>query len=62
MIFVGMVAVAMVVQAIAVIVMAMGAAKAQKKGLAIAEEVRTKMLPILDTTHGMIRDSAPKVK
>jgi methyl-accepting chemotaxis protein len=61
-IFVGLVAVAMVVQAIAVIVMAVGAAKASKKGLEIAEELRTKMGPILDTTHGMIHDSAPKVK
>ena len=62
MIFVGMVAIAMVVQAIAVIVLAVGAAKASKKGLEIAEELRTKMGPILDTTHGMIQDSAPKVK
>jgi hypothetical protein len=62
MIFVGMVAIAMVVQAIAVIVLAVGAAKASKKGLEIAEELRTKMGPILDTTHTMIHDSAPKVK
>lgn len=62
MIFVGMVAIAMVVQAIAVIVLAVGAAKASKKGLEIAEELRTKMGPILDTTHGVLHDSAPKVK
>ena len=62
MIFVGMVAVAMVVQMIAVIVIAVGAAKASKKGLEIAEELRTKLGPILDTTHGVIQDSAPKVK
>ena len=62
MIFVGMVAIAMVVQAIAVIVLAVGAAKASKKGLEIAEELRTKMGPILDTTHGVLQDSAPKVK
>jgi hypothetical protein len=62
MIFVGMVAVAMFVQMIAVIVIAVGAAKASKKGLEIAEELRTKLGPILDTTHGVIQDSAPKVK
>jgi hypothetical protein len=62
MIFVGMVAIAMIVQAIAVIVIAVGAAKASKKGLEIAEELRTKMGPILDTTHGVLHDSAPKVK
>jgi hypothetical protein len=62
MIFVGMVAIAMVVQAIAVIVMAVGASKASKRALEIADELRTKLMPILDTTHGVIQDSAPKVK
>jgi hypothetical protein len=62
MIFVAMVAIAMVAQAIALIVMAIGAAKARKKGLEIAEEIRLKLTPILDTTHGVIQDSAPKVK
>jgi hypothetical protein len=62
MIFVGMVAIAMVVQAIAVIVLAVGAAKASKRALVIADELHTKMMPILDTTHGVIQDSAPKVK
>lgn len=62
MIFVGMVAIAMVAQAIALIVMAIGAGKARKRALEIAEEVRTKVMPILETTHGLINDSAPKVK
>jgi hypothetical protein len=62
MIFVGMVAVAMVAQAIALIVMAIGAAKARKRGLEIAEEVRMKVMPILETTHGVISDAGPKVK
>jgi hypothetical protein len=62
MIFVGMVAIAMVVQAIAVIVLAVGAAKASKRGLEIAEELRAKVSPLIDTTHGVIQDSAPKVK
>ncbi len=62
MIFVGMVAVAMVVQAIAVIVLAIGAAKASKRALAMADELQTKLNPILDTTHGVVRDVAPKVK
>ena len=46
--FVGMVAVAMVVQAIAVIVLAIGAEKARKRALEIAEEVRMKVMPILE--------------
>jgi hypothetical protein len=62
MIFVGMVAFAMVVQAIVVIVTAIGAFKASKRALQIAEEVHTKLGPILDTTHNVIHDSAPKVK
>jgi hypothetical protein len=62
MIFVGMVAFAMVVQAIVVIVTAVGAFKASKRALQIAEEVHTKLGPILDTTHNVLHDSAPKVK
>ncbi len=62
MIFVGMVAIAMVVQAIAVIVVAVGASKASKRALEIADELRTKVNPILDMTHGVMHDSAPKVK
>jgi hypothetical protein len=62
MIFVGMVAVAMTAQAIALIVMAIGAAKARKRGLEIAEEVREKVMPVLTGTHDMIRDTGPKVK
>jgi hypothetical protein len=62
MIFVGMVAVAMVAQAIALIVMAVGAAKARKKGLEIAQELRDKVMPVITGTHEIIRDSGPKVK
>jgi hypothetical protein len=60
--FVGMVAFAMVVQAIAVIVMAIGLVKASKRGLEIAEEMRTKIGPLLTTTETVVRDAAPKVK
>ncbi len=62
MFFVGMVAVAMVVQAIVVIVMAVGAGKASKRALDIADDLRTKMMPILDMTHSVMHDTAPKVK
>jgi len=62
MIFVGMVAVAMLVQAIAIVVMAVGAAKASKRGLEIAEEVKAKLMPVLHSSHGMIQDASPKVK
>ncbi|NYF90546.1 hypothetical protein RBB79_13135 [Tunturiibacter empetritectus] len=62
MVFVAMVAVALIVQAIALIAMAIGAAKTRKRGLEIVEEIRLKMMPILDSSHGFIQDTAPKVK
>ncbi|HUZ95165.1 MAG TPA: hypothetical protein VMU57_09660 [Edaphobacter sp.] len=61
MIFVGMVAAALVVQAIALVVMAVGAAKARKRVLAIAEEVRAKAMPALESTQDFIANTAPKM-
>jgi hypothetical protein len=60
--FVGMVAVALVVQAIVVVVVAIGAAKATKRAFEIADELRTKIGPLLDTTQSVFHDAAPKVK
>jgi len=60
--FVGMVAVAMAVQAVAVIVLAIGTAKASKRALEIADELRTKIGPVLDTTQSVLHDAGPKVK
>jgi hypothetical protein len=60
--FVGMVAVAMVVQAVAVIVLAIGIAKASKRALEIADDLRGKIGPVLDTTQSVFHDAAPKVK
>jgi hypothetical protein len=62
MVFVGMVAVALIVQAIALIVMAVGAAKARKHGLEMAEEIKAKILPVIDAAQSMLRDAAPKIK
>lgn len=61
MIFVGMVAAALIVQAIALVVMAVGAAKARHRVLAIAEEVRAKAMPVLESTQGFIATTAPKM-
>lgn len=61
-IFVGIVALSMLAQAIALIVVAIGTAKASKRGLAIAEELREKMMPLITSTHEIVRDSGPKVK
>jgi hypothetical protein len=60
--FVGMVAFAMVIQAIVVVVMAIGAAKASKRAFEIVDELRTKIGPVLDTTQSVFHDAAPKVK
>jgi hypothetical protein len=62
MIFVGLVALAMLVQAVAVIVMAVGAAQTRKRVLEIVEEVRGKAMPLIETTQDLIHHSSPKVK
>jgi hypothetical protein len=61
-IFVGIVAFSMLAQAIALIVIAIGAAKARKRTLEIMEEVREKVMPVVLGTHEIIRDAGPKVK
>ncbi|HZY63374.1 MAG TPA: hypothetical protein VFE38_12700 [Edaphobacter sp.] len=68
MVFVGLVALAMIVQAIALVVMAVGAAKARKRGLAVIEEVRAKAVPLIDkalpaieNTQNFIESCAPKL-
>jgi hypothetical protein len=62
MVFVGMVAVALVTQALAMIAMAIGAAKARKQALAIAEDMRSKIMPVILSTRTMLEDTAPKLK
>jgi hypothetical protein len=61
-IFVGIVAFSMLAQAIALIAVAVGAAKARKRGLEIAEEMREKVMPVIMSTQEILRDSGPKVK
>jgi hypothetical protein len=60
--FVGLVALALVVQAIVVVVMAVIAAKATKRALEIADQLHTKVMPLLDTAQTVFHDAAPKVK
>jgi len=61
MIFVGVVALSMLVQAIVFVVAAIGAAKTGNRLLAIAEEVRLKALPVIDSTHNFIHELQPKM-
>jgi hypothetical protein len=62
MFFVAMVAVALVAQAIALIAMAVGAAKTRKRGLEIFEEIRAKVMPVLESSQGFIQETTPKIK
>jgi hypothetical protein len=62
MVFVGMVAVALIAQACALIAMAVGAAKTRKRGIEIFEEIRAKMMPVLENSQGFIQETGPKVK
>src|SRR6516165_1504600 len=62
MIFVGLVALAMLIQAIVFVVFAVLAAKTQKKLMAITEELRVKAAPVIDAAQDIARDAVPKVK
>lgn len=62
MFFVGMVAFAMLVQAIVVVIAAIGAAKARSRVLAIVEEVRSKTVPVIDRANGIMFELHPKVR
>lgn len=68
-IFLGLVAGAMVVQAIALIVLAAMSSKASKSLSASVEELKLKALPLIDsaaaisrTTEALLRENAPKIK
>jgi methyl-accepting chemotaxis protein len=62
MFFVGMVAIAMVVQAFVVVFAAIGAAKARKRLMTIVEEVREKALPVISSTQSVLHELHPKVR
>ena len=62
MIFIGLVALSMVAQAVVVIIAAVGAAKTGKRMLAIAEELHTRATPILNTAEELVNETVPKVK
>ena len=69
MIFIGLVAVAMTVMAIALIVVAVTTAKAIKGLTETADELKGKVLPLIDsateitkTGQALLQDTAPKVK
>jgi hypothetical protein len=62
MIFVGVVSISVLFQTIALITMAVGAAKTQKQFLRIAEEMRSKSLPVLEISRAILEDTGPKLR
>ncbi len=62
MIFMGVVALATLTQAIVVIAVIVGAAKAQKRVQEIAEELRTRAMPILESSEVLIKETLPKIR
>jgi len=61
MIFVGIVALSMLVQAIVLVMIALGAAKARNKLMVVVNELRGKALPAIEGTENFLRDYAPKL-
>jgi hypothetical protein len=62
MIFIAIVALSMLSQAIIFAFMALGAKRTQTRVLAIAEEVRARAIPIFDTAEELMHETVPKVK
>jgi len=62
MIFVGMVAIAMVTQAIVVLIAAIGAIKTRKHFVEIADELRAKAIPVIDRAQDALHELHPKAK
>jgi methyl-accepting chemotaxis protein len=62
MIFVGVVSISVLFQTVALIAMAIGAAKTQKQFLRIAEEMRAKSLPVLEISRSILEETAPKLR
>jgi hypothetical protein len=62
MIFVGLVALAMLTQTVIFGIAAIGAIKAKNRLVEIAEEVRLKALPLIDRSQGVLHDLHPKVR
>jgi len=62
MIFVGVVALSMLSQAIVVILAAIAARRTQQRVLTIAEELRTRAIPIIDSAELLVKDTVPKIR
>ncbi len=61
-IFIGLAAFALLVQATAVVAVALGLMKAQKVVLSEIAEIKAKVLPFVEKSHGLVDDLTPQVK
>ena len=62
MIFVGLVALSMLVVAGVVVAVALGAKKAQNELMGHVREIKGKLLPLIDKSHGLVTDLTPEIK
>jgi methyl-accepting chemotaxis protein len=62
MIFVGLVALAMLIQAAAVVAVAIGAMQAKKHLMLLADELKVKALPVVDRTRETLHELQPKIR
>jgi len=62
MILVGVVSIAVVIQTIVILTFAMGASRAQKEFLRIADEMRAKSVPVLEASRSILEETAPKLR
>ena len=61
-IFVGLVAFALLVQAVVMMTLAIGGAKAQKSAMAEIAEIKAKLLPFIERSHALVNELGPQVK
>lgn len=62
MIFIGIAAFALFVQAAAVVAVALGAMKAQKVIMGHVEEIKAKVMPLVEKSHNLVTDLTPQIK
>jgi len=62
MVFIGVVALSTLTQAVFVILAAIGAAKTQRRVLEIAEALHSRATPIIDKTEDLIKETLPKIR
>lgn len=60
--FVGIAALALLAQAVILAAVAIGGAKIAKDVMKIVEEGRAKAMPLIDTTHTLVKDLTPQIK